>query len=380
MIDNTMIDGTINRMSRSTSLKRTPLNDLQQTRIFACICVARYIHGYRDDEENFSLDVYKKTIGLLKPHLKHIALDHEPPFHVVRKIWRDFFQTGLIITTNRESKYPYSDSIDGDSHLSEDSSEQENEEFLPRSRGRRRHSKEPKDSSNSTSSTIFSYGILSVLLLFSLCFILIFAQENSTILKQKFNNIKIQYDRIDELRQEYPGSISGKKSKIIKVRATMMQDEISILLLLGQRHDKSCRYDKTYCIGRAIANVTELPYGYLDASDPNLNSSSIVSELSNSFIDGQRYTVLFDSLEQLSKKSEVMSLFQFIDKDGTNRRRGLLIFTVYVGDDIDAQSQHRLQDFDLVEKILLKRWSSLVPNDTLTSVISRISGSIVRTY
>jgi len=353
------------------------LNHHQLNKIFDCIREALSTNELLDHDEELNHDVYQKTMEILSPQLSDIELNQEPPFDVVNKIWLNFGKTGLNISQNYDShqRVICSDSLndDQDSQLSEDSSGQENEEFLPRNLERQRLPKEPKESSGNFS----SYALLILLIPFCIfiCQSSIFAHENSTVLDQT-KSIRINFEKINAISKDYSHLLDKKMINIIRAQATVMQDEISVILLLGRELDRSCKRDATHCIGKAIANLTDRPYGYLDATDQNLNFKSITDELSASFIEGQRHSVLFENLERL-KSCDIMSLFQFIDKDETNKRRGMLIFTVYLGDENHEQKQ---RSSDLVERALLDRWSSCVPYDTLTSVISRITGSIIKTY
>lgn len=201
-------------------------------------------------------------------------------------------------------------------------------------------------------------------------------------MQQKTEEIHINLDYIDEINNKYPGLLSPKQIRIIKTRLTVMKNEVSVLMLLGKSRDSHCKLDPTFCVGQTIANVTQLQFGYIDASDPDLHSDEIKNILRSS-LEGIRYTVMIDSLEKLPGR-EVMNLFQYIDKDDVSSqgtRRGMLLFIVYTGLDLyNQQQQVRMKEADVVESILMERWSPYIPKDSLTSVISRMSSSIVKVF
>ena len=369
------------RLSRNKSRPGsapTPLNDIQHAMVFACIFAARHQHGFGDDDERFSMDNHKSTMTLFKPHMRKLKLEYEPPFNVVRKIWLNFVRSGLIQAENT-IRYNYSDSIDEDddddeSQQSDQSSEQKNEEYLPQDRTRQR-SAERKDSPNSSTLTKFKIAICCIVVLMGS--ILILAHDNSTVMKklpQTRSDPKINYEMIDIIGTKYSDSLDNRELIRIRNRVKMMNEDVSVLVILGQQRDKTCKIDPTHCIGNAIANITELPYGYIDAADPGVSSRTIVDEVSRGLVDGSKHVMVVDSLEQL-KGSEVMGIFPLIDKNETIERRGLLVFVVYAGQQINEQCQ----DSVLVENVLLRKWSPYVPQDTLTSVISRLTVTIVRT-
>lgn len=198
--------------------------------------------------------------------------------------------------------------------------------------------------------------------------------------KQKVNRrdeIKINFEPIERLNELYPNLLSSKQMRVIKTRLRVMRDQVSILMLLGKLRDSHCKDDPTFCIGRTIVNVTQIQSGYIDASNPQLESKELTRELGRS-LEGHRHAVMVDSLEELPG-SEVMNLFQFIDKDETRKRRGMLLFVVYAGSEF-GRNLNSLREAEIAEKILIGRWSPYVPMDTLNSVISRISGSIVKIF
>lgn len=182
---------------------------------------------------------------------------------------------------------------------------------------------------------------------------------------------------IDEINYKYPGLLSSKKLRIIKARIGVMNREVSKLMLLGQSKDSHCNMDPTFCVGQTIANVTQVQFGYIDASDPHLHSNKIELELKKS-LDGNRYIAMIDSLEKMPA-SEVMNLFQFIDKDETLRRRGMLIFVLYTGS-MTTSDFSDMKESEIAENILIEKWSPFIPKDSLSSVISRISGSIIKIH
>lgn len=190
-------------------------------------------------------------------------------------------------------------------------------------------------------------------------------------------SLKINIEYIDGLNKRYPGLLTQLDLRVIKSRLAVMQDEVSILMLLGKAKDSHCKLDRTFCVGQTIANITQYEYSYLDASDPYLGSEKIDKELGGA-LDGDRYTIMIDSLEKLPA-SEVMNLFQYIDKDETNRRRGMILFIVYTGSEYDLHNP-KLKKADIAEKILTQRWSMSISTDTLTSVISRMCGSIIKVH
>lgn len=187
-----------------------------------------------------------------------------------------------------------------------------------------------------------------------------------------FQNLK----EIDALYAKFPDVLSPKEVRIIKTRLAAHVKEVSILMLLGRSRDYNCNLDPTYCIGQTIAKATTKQYGYIDASDPSIHSDKIERELADS-LGGSRDIVMIDSLERLHG-SKVMNLFQFIDRDASERRRGMLILTVYVGSMEPGTNLTRLKGPEIVEKVLTNSWSRSVPQDSLNSVISRIVPSLVK--
>lgn len=190
------------------------------------------------------------------------------------------------------------------------------------------------------------------------------------------NHLHQNLKEIDALYTKFPDLLSPKEVRIIKTRLAAHLREVSILMLLGRSRDYNCNLDPTYCIGQTIAKVTTKQYGYIDASDPSIHSEKIERELADS-LGGSRDTVMIDSLERLHG-SKVMNLFQFIDRDAAERRRGMLILTVYVGSMEPETNLTRLKGPEIVEKVLTNSWSALVPQDSLNSVISRIVPSLVK--
>ena len=193
------------------------------------------------------------------------------------------------------------------------------------------------------------------------------------------NQFRISFEQIDNIGLKYPQLLTQKKLRTIRNRLAVMQEEISVLMLLGRSRDSDCNSDPTFCIGQTIVNVTQTQFGYINAADPTIRSSIIERELSNSLADGLRQTIMIDSLEKLPG-SEVMSLFQFVDKDETNKRRGMILFVVYSDGYVERREDRarKMREADIVENILADRWSSFVPKDSLTSVISRLCRSVVK--
>lgn len=217
-----------------------------------------------------------------------------------------------------------------------------------------------------------------IVIIIIIVIVLISAQETSDPGKQNGNNeIKIHFERVDEINRKYPGLLTPKKIRTIKARLADMPNGVSVLMLLGKSRDGRCNSDPTFCIGRTLANVTQAQFGYIDASEPNLHSDKIERELS-SCLGNQRYTVMIDSLEKLPG-TEVMSLFQFIDGDESNQRRGLLLFVVYTGVDSN-ESLSKMKEAEVAETILAEKWSQFVPRDSLTSVISRMCRTVVKIH
>lgn len=186
-------------------------------------------------------------------------------------------------------------------------------------------------------------------------------------------NVNLRY--IDEISKNYPNLLSSKEMRMIKARLMIMQREMSVLMLLGKNRDTNCKSDPTYCIGRTILNATQTDIGYVDAAISNAQSKVLELELERSFQEGNG--IMIDSLERLPG-SQVMSLFRYLDIDITNRRRGMLLFVVYTGNESHVQQLSRTPD--LAENILVNKWSSFIPHDTLTSVISRMCSSIIKVY
>lgn len=201
--------------------------------------------------------------------------------------------------------------------------------------------------------------------------------------KKKIEDVKINLKLIDDINKKYPNLLSPREIQIIKTRLRVAKKQVSILMLLGKQRDDDCKLDPTYCIGKTIANVTQLQPGYLDLSDTSIHSDEIKRELT---MDGSKYTILIDNLEKFPG-SKVMNLFRFIDRDHDDRRKGMLLFIVYRGgkdmasqNSSHTQTKRNLREAEIVEQILTQNWSSHVPKDSLTSVISRISASVVKVY
>lgn len=218
------------------------------------------------------------------------------------------------------------------------------------------------------------YILAGVLLSIPFIFLQISAKssDNST---DKANQINVDYDVFNRIVQRYPEILGTKDIKAIRARLRVMSKQVSILMLLGRFRDIKCKSDPTFCIGQTLSNITQFEHGYIDGSNPKLNTEMIEQELANS-LGGERYSIMIDSLEKLPG-SEVMSLFQFIDKDESNKRKGLLILTVY-SDSYLQKEISTMKPAAIAEKILTDSWSPHVPKDTLTSVISRLSGTIVK--
>lgn len=215
--------------------------------------------------------------------------------------------------------------------------------------------------------------IFTFILLISICVQMPFSSTTSKNTLNERQGIELNLNQVNELNSKYPGLLKPKELKTIRMRLSVMQNEVSILMLLGKSKDSDCKSDPTYCVGQTIANVTKLQYGYIDAADPQLKSYDLERELRNS-LNGKRYSVMIDNLEKLPG-TEVMNLFQFIDRDETEKRRGMLLFIVYTG---LFGYDSNLKNAELAEKILYDRWSPFVPKDSLTSLLSRMCGTIVK--
>lgn len=200
----------------------------------------------------------------------------------------------------------------------------------------------------------------------------LYPKKLSISLQQDAPNFADYSKKIDSIIESFPGSLSSKDVRTIKARLFMKEREVSVLMLLGRSRDNRCQLDPTFCVGKAIANVTEVQFGYIDASRPQLESHEIESEL-RSHLDGS--TIMVDSIERLPG-SKAMNLFQFIDRDELKNRRGMLLITLYTGQYLEG-NKNLTKNAELVEKILAENWSN-IPKDTLTSLISRICGSIVK--
>lgn len=295
----------------------------------------------------------------MEPHWRPLSFEQKPSYITVCKVWKDFVRTGLIVPSKPRIKLaPKSPKL---SRADEETS--------------------AKTDSRSLLTTYSFWGILMLCLLMAFILSYISAQEPRQELEVR--NSKDQHElallrRIDEIRSKYAGSLTAKHIKSIRARLEMMRKEVSVLLLLGRRHDIQCQTDKTFCIGQAIANVSRYPqYGYIDARDARLNPRGIISELSE-VLDERNDVMVIDSLERLPG-NEVMSLFQFVDRVEMNKRRkGLLLLIMYTDKNLDDTSMERLRDAEIVEQLLVPKWSRYVRGDTLTSVISRISGTILR--
>lgn len=224
-----------------------------------------------------------------------------------------------------------------------------------------------------------NFLLTSFILVISVAFLMnAYSNRRDQAANVKSRDFKINFEKIDEINRKYPKLLTPKSIRIIKARLSVMRDEISILLLVGRAKDNRCNIDPTFCVGQTIANSTEYQFNYLDASDDRLDSGRIGEELAASFDNHLGRAVMIDRLEELPG-NEVMNLFQFIDKDDKSKRRGMLLFVIYTGLDIEKPVQ-KLKESELVEKILVNRWSPFIPKDSLTSVISRISGSVVKLF
>lgn len=187
-------------------------------------------------------------------------------------------------------------------------------------------------------------------------------------------SININFAPVEEFGRQHPDLLSTKKMRVIKTRLAVMQQEISVLMLLGRSRDKNCRSDITFCLAQSIVNATQMRAGYINAANPSIKSFEIERELRRSLGESKN-AIMIDSLEKLPG-SEVMNLFQFIDKDEEHERTGMLLFTVYTGHGPDLS----MKEADIAEKVLIESWSSFISKDSLTSVISRMCKTIVKLY
>lgn len=192
--------------------------------------------------------------------------------------------------------------------------------------------------------------------------------------KLSIQEVQPHLDLVDGIIDRYPHSIRPIDIGVIKRRLLVMQKEMSILVLLGKTRDTKCLSDPTFCVGQTIVNATNLNFSYLDAAQPAFGGDDFAKKLSGSFRDDQN-VILIDSLEKLPG-SQVLNLFPYVDQDQSNKKRGMLLFTIYSSDsDISRASR---KPVDITESILLRSWSSSVAKDTLTSMISRLCRSIIK--
>jgi hypothetical protein len=336
----------------------------QRSRVFACICVARHLHNASDSDEYFNRDIYETTLDLLKPHLADLQLNNQPPpYNAVRKLWIEFVRTGLVNRVPGSKDKTYHKGL----KLSRDENILNNDE-----KGRKKES--------GLSYTIAFLCCLTIMMLY---FLKISAQGPvSNQPDHSWNANQINFNRVDEINQKFPDLLAPKKLRTIKMRLAKMMSEVSILMLLGSARDEHCKEDPTFCVGIMIANSSDsLPCGYINAADPKLTTRKLIGELSHSFDNNRRIdrngVVIIDSLNSLPG-NEVMNLFQFIDRDEYKKRHGLLLLIVYT--DNQAPKDAKVKDAELVEQVLVRQWSSHVPRDKLTSVISRMSGTIIKTH
>lgn len=190
-------------------------------------------------------------------------------------------------------------------------------------------------------------------------------------------SFQINFESIEKIEKQHPDILSTKKVRVIKTRLLVMQHEVSVLMLLGRTRDTYCNDDITFCLAQSIVNATQTRSGYIYAADPSIRSDDIERELGNSFVHAQN-AVIIDSLESLPGTA-VMNLFQFIDKDDKQDRRGMLLFTIYTGHNTQSAFTS-LKEADIAERVLLDNWSPYIAKDSLTSVISRLCKTIVKVY
>lgn len=220
-------------------------------------------------------------------------------------------------------------------------------------------------------------GLFPTLVILFLAILYMMQDYQTTPNVERTPSIKVNLRHVDEINKIYPNLLSPKEIRIIKTRLLVMQKEISVLMLLGKSKDTHCRLDPTFCVGRAIVNATQSDFGYVDASMSESRSELLEKELSTTF-RGRRRIIVIDSLEKLPG-SQVMSLFQYVDHDVTNNRKGMLLFILYTGtESFDPSSPS--ETADLAERILVDKWSPFIPKDTLSSVISRMCKSIIKVY
>jgi hypothetical protein len=286
--------------------------------------------------------------------------DDSLPYKTVEKLWVDFIQTGLVVGKSKLK-------------LETRSTNHNRDESLERNR---------KNETNSKN--LISPTILVLVLGLALWLIGAKGRSISELDSSKHVDVQRHLERIAKLKIDYPDLISTRDLRKISVRTAKMQEGISILMLLGKRQDFECISDQTHCVAKRIANVTQTnDQSYIDAASRYLRPDKLTEQLSDLFDDnraiGRSRIVMLDNLSKLPGEI-VMHLLQFMDKDEYNQRRGLLILVLYTDGQLDglAPDVGKIRDADVAERVLLQHWSPHIPSDTLTSVISRICGTIVR--
>lgn len=228
------------------------------------------------------------------------------------------------------------------------------------------------------SSIVFQLIIILSLFVFplSLAYFSLNSEQNEKVSDDNLH-VMIDFKQIEDLPKSYPYlSLTSKDVRTIKARLLVMQREISVLMLIGRHRDISCKSDPTHCIARDIANSLGSQYKYFDGSLSNSSSVTLGNVLSKSFNSGIKI-IIIDELEKLPG-AEVMDIFQYIDRiEEIDTRRGMILFIVYTGI-VDKDQFRQKLSADLAEKILVDSWSTTIPKDKLTSVISRMCRSIIK--
>lgn len=337
----------------------------QRSILFEYICVSAYKHTVRTDNIESINVLYKETISLLKPHLIDSEFDLEPSYETVYEIWQEFAKRGLILPRRSSS------------------------EVVKVATNRLSTRDDETIKTDTVSESIVrGWKVCFVMLIVCIIYTKCFGPPSWLGLKQEHSHDQLTHtdylgrqsrvrNLIENIASQYPSLNSTKHIQKIRARLGLMTQEVSILLLLGRLQDNHCIEDDTYCIGKALANVTG-QFGYINARDSTYNKGLIQTELSDA-LDKRNDAAIIDSLESLSG-NDVMSLFSFVDKVESNRRRrGLLLLMMYTGRNLDKHQVSSKKDAEIVENLLFSKWSEYVRSDTLRSLISRITSTIIKT-
>lgn len=177
-------------------------------------------------------------------------------------------------------------------------------------------------------------------------------------------------ESIDKIIHDYPSAkLTAKNIRDIKTMLTRINARKSTLVLLGQRRDRFCRYDPTFCISKRIANSSNVEFKFLDAST-QANLRETYETVTKDETTPQ--LLLIDGLEELPP-TEAQTLLNIIDSDSP---MGLVLFTIYSGQRHNSYRSISKQS-EAVEDILSEKWEGVLKKDEIYPILSRLISSIV---